>query len=184
MTFFEKVVGFRGSLQFEEVSIMGDTISNGSTIVVDYSATVKDLISRGDYGEIHPVIYSVINAFKVSNKDGKFELPINIVHSEKVLSTQVLTSKLKNKRLRNASTEEILTLGFSYPNLQHKFKIVGLNSICTVGDDKYVLCLNGNKSVRKLTLLPLEGEWSSNYRFLVFDLDYEIKKISESIIRK
>lgn len=161
---------------------MNNIAVNGSRMIVDYSIPVKKLIEMGNYDHVEPKIFQVL--FKVSHRNGKFELPINVVHPLEISSTESLMLTIKNKGLRHGATEEILTLGFSFPDLQQKFPIYALNAWCTLGEDKYVLCLSTIGEKRSLSLHQLEENWFPFCRFLVFNLDHNQKGLPQTIIHK
>lgn len=140
------------------------------TIIADYSTSLKELREKGEYDVVDPRIKNVV--FRVSGKDGKFKLPVNIIHTETPAVTENLASKLQAKGLRHASVEEILTFGFTFPEMQRQFIILALNAVCSIGKDKYVLFLHGDEKKRSLNLCPMKEKWSEACRFLVFDLDH------------
>lgn len=146
-------------------------------IVVDYSTHIINLIQKGKYDKVNPLIYQAL--FKVTSKEGKYELPINVVRTTTPHSAEGLTNLFKNKCLRHASTEEILTLGFTYPDMQRDSIIVGLNAVCTFGENKFVLYLSGNNEKREISLAPikLKDEWGTHCRFLAFELNHNQKKL-------
>ena len=65
-----------------------------------------------------------------------------------------------------AGIEHLLTYGKHNPKEQLQYPIIALGSVGEVGDDRFVPCLGGDDSERRLNLDWWVGDWYADCRFL------------------
>lgn len=135
------------------------------TVVVDYSQPIAEMVRAGKYDYVNSDITD--KRFPKKQNSGAVETSPDLVHLNKVVSTDEALRELNARGLRPATLEELLAFGAAYPEEQRKFSIVGLGSswLDPLGHRR-VPVLWGNSSGRDLSLYWREDDWNSGYRFL------------------
>jgi len=99
---------------------------------------------------------------------GKRDVAFELVHYNKIMTTEQVLDALEAKGLRPATLEEIVSFARIHPELQKEFPIVGLGSSCRCRGHHFVPYLDWDGTERCLDLHD-DGpgrEWREFYRFL------------------
>ncbi len=137
------------------------------TLIVDYTKTVEQAITDGNYdwqnsnitAENFPISLEMIGkTMKVSAKLFNFNHDI---------SSDNAVSEMDKVGYRPAALMELLAIGLLFPELQRQFPIVALGSIWRVVDGfRYMPCLDADDSERGLDLSWFVGGGGTHGRFL------------------
>ena len=140
--------------------------------------TIEEMIKVGHYDHIESEVISIITSkqyFPVTKREiGEKE--IYLVHfdlSEPPLGHRISTEKvlreLDKKGFRPAELPELLALGVQYPDLQRKFDIIALGTICSIPTGlgfnfRYGFSLWSNYDEQRFSVTNLSNDWiSSDY---------------------
>lgn len=142
------------------------------SITVDLTKSLSELIASGHYDWVNPDItpehFQVTSATTPSGS-GPLHTPatVELIHLNKVVSTEDVLADFNRRGLRPARIEELLALGTWRPDLQREFPIVALGSVWQYsGGGRIVPCLCGHVGGRGLDLLWAGCGWSERDRFL------------------
>ncbi len=139
-------------------------------VVVDYGKSLAEMIAAGKYdGYINSDITE--KHFPIpkipAGLPTKFELNLELVHFNRVITSNQVLDELRKQRLRPATLLELLALGATYPEKQREFPIVALGSVWRyLNGDRYVPYLWSNADGRDLRLDWFVRDWDEDYRFL------------------
>lgn len=139
--------------------------SAGNTypLSVDYGRSVEDGVRAGRYDWANSGITS--SNFPRKRK-GIAEVAVELMHFDRVVSTNEALRELNRMGYRPAELHELLAFGEKYPDVQREFPIVALGSAWQVRDGgRGVSCLYGDGSERSLNLRWVEDDWFELYRF-------------------
>lgn len=151
--------------------IMSDRIN----LTVNYDQSLKQMIAEGKYCRVSKRI-----------KESEFPLPHELIGKKKEISARLINfksaniswyssdyvlSKISGLGYRPANFPELLALGSQYPNLQISHSITALGSLPQNRRGYHLapeLCSGSyDASGRVLILVPGDGEFHFEYRFLV-----------------
>mgnify|MGYP001593530058 FL=1 len=97
---------------------------------------------------------------------GADTVDVQLVHFNRIVSTEEALKELDNQGLRAIDLHELLSIGAKYPNLQREFPIVALGSVWQDRyGPRYVPYLDGLGSERDLHLSWVGDDWSELCRF-------------------
>ena len=133
-------------------------------VVIDYGKTVEQMKKDGRYNWSNDNINS--RNFTVSGT-GVVTANLELVHLNRVVSSEDVLAYMESNGLRAATVEELLMFGVTYPDIQRDFPIICLGS-SWVGPDgsRLVPYLFRGGSVRKLDLGWFGDGWGAGCRFL------------------
>lgn len=163
-----------GTLPFKQMMGLLQTIVEGRVVeagqerkafpvVVDYTQTLKQMISAGKYDWANDNITA--EHFPI-NGTGKEENDITLFHFNRSISSNDAIAEMDKAGFRSATIEELLALGASQPELQKQFPIVALGSVWpSPGGIRYVPCLAWDGYRRDLRLDWFESGWDESCRF-------------------
>ena len=169
----EKLAGKNGEKWFSDLKkfLRGEIITKVVSFITHTFTVMSD--------EAHPVEDTVIiGKFDVNNndinsenfplaKDGKWtRKEISIFHFGKTMSSEEVIAEMDKEGYKPATIWDLLGLAIRKPDLQRKFSIVALGSVCKdcVGD-RDVPCLYEDSGDRRLSLRHFHGDWVDDYRF-------------------
>jgi hypothetical protein len=143
-----------------------DTISTGS-IAVDYSKSLQDMMSDGNYDWVNPAITP--KGFPITAV-GIVQFETKVFHFNRYISSEdaveAITADDRRHFWEPAKIEGLLAYGMKNPNEQRQYPIVGLGSFAEVLGSRYVPYLCGRGAGRGLDLLWWDVVWYGHYRFL------------------
>lgn len=146
---------------------LGVLPSTPGSHVVDYDMSLGEMIAAGNYDwkndDITAKRFPIVGEGKVEFEDTIFHFDRDISSEDAV--KEILAADSKNP-WEPAKIENILAYGAKNPEDQRKFPIVGLGSVGEVDGDRYVSCLSGSDSGRRLYLSWWGGGWGARCRFL------------------
>jgi len=132
-------------------------------LIVDYGQTLEQMIVAGRYDWKNDDITA--KRFPIEGK-GTVEFEAALFHFGKDISSEDAKKQIEEAGYEVGKIEHILSFGANYPEEQRKFPIVGLASVGKVSGRRYVPCLSGDGSRRRLDLRWWGGDWYARYRFL------------------
>jgi len=142
---------------------MVKTVRDGFWVVVDYSKSLTEMISAGNYDWVNSDISE--KNFPVNGK-GQIESNIELIHYGKSMSSEDVIQDMETKGLRPATLSELLAFGKSYPDKQREFPIVALGSVWrNLFGTRFVAFLSSFDSKRLLHLCIWGGGWVESCRF-------------------
>lgn len=100
--------------------------SNIFPVIVDYGKTVEAMIKADNYHLANPNITSKNFHTK---KSGIQEVVIELIHFNRVISTDEAVKGLYQTGCRPADLYELLAFGKKYPDIQREFPIAALGSV-------------------------------------------------------
>ena len=139
------------------------TASTIFKVTVDYSRSLKEMIAAGKYDYVNPDITEKNFSVKGS---GQSEVEVELVHYNKVMTSEQVLADFKKRGLKPAPIEVGLALGEEKPELQHEFLIVMLGSVRRHWPDRSVPSLWSYSGGRRLRLFYFEDRWDDFSRFL------------------
>jgi len=132
-------------------------------IVVDYSISLKKMISLGKYDWVNENITK--KNFPLEGENTHVSV-VELIHFNKVISSDEAERELKKMKLRPATIAELLAFGAKYPETQREFPIIALGSVASVDGARKVACLGRDDSGRDLNLPWRDCGWDAQSRFL------------------
>lgn len=141
---------------------IAERISDSFHVVVDYSKTLTEMISAGNYDWVN----SEINQDRLLVQDSVEAINIELIHYDKHMKADDIILDLDTRGLRPATLPELLAFGATYMKEQRKFSIVALGSVWLGRHSlRYALYLGSNDFGRKLNLSLWDIGWDSDYLF-------------------
>ena len=132
-------------------------------VAVDYTQTLKQMISAGKYDWVNGDITQ--DHFPIKG-NGKKEEEVVLFHFDKVMTSEQAITEMDKTGFRPATIEELLALGAQQPELQKQFPIVALGSVWRrPSGSRDVPCLSWIGRQRRLDLDWFEGAWDGGCRF-------------------
>jgi len=135
-------------------------------VVVDYSATLAEMIKAGKYDWFNDDITD--KHFPIQGT-GKNEVELVLVHLNRNATTKEVLEHLNGQGLEPAKIEHLLAFGSTYPELQRQFPIIALGSVWVDSHGyRYYPSLYSFDSKRRLSLYWRGdgGHWGDACRFL------------------
>ena len=142
---FRKSLGL-GPLEFE--------------IMVDYAMTFEEMVAAGRYDWRNPDITA--GRFPLKGAGRKKLTGGQLVHFNRVISSDDAEKELDKMGLRPGTSDELLAFGATFSDVQRQFPIVAL------GGDHHVLSLLRHVAERRLHLSDRDYDWREVCRFLAF----------------
>lgn len=144
-------------------------VDNLFSAIVDYSRSLEDMITAGQYTWVNDDITE--KHFPIPKPPvglpTKAEIKLELIHFNKVMTSDKVLAELKKQGLRPATLPELLAFGEKYPEKQREFTIVALCSVWRSFDGgRRVPCLWGGSDWRRLSLSWGDDDWHDYYRFL------------------
>ena len=144
------------------VAGVGDAAQTAFPVPVDYAQSLDAMVRAGRYDYVDSDITE--KHFPVMS--GPQNVSIELVHFDRVMSSDDVFSELDRKGFRPATLPEILSFGAKYPEKQREFPVVALGSVRRDGSgSREVPYLWSGAVGRGLSLDWLVGRWGSYYRF-------------------
>ena len=132
-------------------------------VVVDYTQTLKQMVSAGNYDLVNEDITQ--DHFPIKGS-GQEEKEVVLFHFDKVMTSEQAITDMDKAGFRPVLIEEFLALGAQQPELQKKFPIVCLGSVWRNSDGcRLVPFLHWDGARRPLYLPWFEHDWSGYCRF-------------------
>ena len=133
------------------------------TVMVDETLSVEDAVKEGNFDWSNDNINST-NFPKPANGQ-KSEKEIAIFHFAKTMSSEAVIAEMNKAEYRPATIWELTGLAKKEPDLQRKFPVVALGSVCELRGDRRVAGLYGDAGGRGLGLYCFGVDWSDRCRF-------------------
>ena len=160
------VSGEAGASIEKIVDVLAEMIrkaTNVFSVFVDYGRSVADLVAAGKYDWKSD---NVNDKNFTASRLGADTVDVQLVHFNRIVSTEEALKELDNQGLRAIDLHELLSIGAKYPNLQREFPIVALGSVWQDRyGPRYVPYLDGLGSERDLHLSWVGDDWSELCRF-------------------
>ena len=151
------------SVALQEVIESKFLLNPAYRVTVNYDQPVADAIAAGEYNWVNS---DIIQKNFPTNRTGKTECEIELVHFNRVVSTKEALAELDKRGLRPAELHELLALGAEHPKLQREFPIIGLGSVWrSSSGGRGCPYLLGSGSKRGLGLRWVEDGWGGSCRF-------------------
>ncbi len=132
-------------------------------LIVNYDQPITDAIAAGKYDWVNN---DITQKNFPTNRSGKAEVEIELVHFNRVVSTKEALAELDKRGLRPAELHELLAFGANHPELQREFPIIGLASVWQDSyGSRFCPYLFWSGSERYLRLFWLGSGWSVYCRF-------------------
>jgi hypothetical protein len=139
------------------------TQSGEYPLSVDYERSVEDAVKLGRYDWANPDITSKNFPTK---RTGTAEIVVELIHFNRVVSTDEALRKLGRMGYRPADLHELLAFGEKYPEVQREFPVVALASVWHYRlSFRYVPYLSRYSSKRNLYLNWIKNNWNELCRF-------------------
>lgn len=135
------------------------------TVTVDETMSVEDAMKAGKFGWSNNNITSA-NFPKITGGQKWDDKEVTIFHFNKTMTSEAVIAEMDKAGYKPATIWDLLSLGASQPDLQRKFPIVALGSVCKLDGCRRVPCLYGRSSERFLNLDCFGFGWSDYYRFV------------------
>ncbi len=132
-------------------------------ISVNYGRSLDEMKKAGNYDWMNDDITA--ERFPIKG-EGIKELVPELIHFNRSISSDNALAELDKMGLRPATIEELLAFGETFPEMQCKFPIIALGSVCRVVGNRRVPYLDEDASERNLDLLWFGGDWNADCRFL------------------
>ena len=130
---------------------------------VNYDLSVESLVINGKYDWKNDAITG--KNFPTTRK-GEVDLVLELVHFNKVLTSEEVLKELDKMGYRPAELHELLTFGEKYPDIQRQFPVFALGSLLRLwDDDRHVPCLLRFGGGRDLYLRYFSVRWGEDCRF-------------------
>lgn len=134
------------------------------TVTVDETMSVEDLVKLGEFGFDNPDITT--ERFQSLKKGQKLDKEVFLLHFNKDMSYEAVIDQTDKFDFKSANVWDLISLAMKEPDLQRKFPIVALGSVCGLGVNRRVPCLSEGSSGRSLCLDRLIGDWGNRSHFL------------------
>ncbi len=136
-------------------------------ITVDYSQTLKRMITNGNYDWIHSDITKEHFPLPTKLIGWKLGVSIKLFHFSWQMSNKDVIAEMNKGGYRPAILAELLVLGETNPKLQSQFPIIALGSVWQdTDDDCNMPFLYVRFNERELNLNQFDNDLSIDYRFL------------------
>lgn len=137
-------------------------------LTVPYSCDLSEAVAHGKYDTVDPSLLKYFDGGRMHWTSGYAFLlsyPGCLVHAKWICKAI--------HGLRVADIEELLAFGAQYPEVQRRFPIVGLGSMCKIGQEPGVwqaAYLVGDEKERRVGLAACNFHYGDRFRFLVIEL--------------
>ena len=148
------------------VKVVTEVISNivnAFTVLVDETLSVEEAIKLGNFGWVNDDITS--KTFPKLKDGKKGDKEVAIFHFGKDISSEDAIALMDKAGFKPATIWDLLGLAVKEPNLQRKFPVVGIGSVCELGGERSAPCLPEDGGRRELSLRWFGGDWDDYYRF-------------------
>lgn len=144
-----------------EPTLLATTPEN--TITVLPALTFSDRIALGKYDWKNSDIADSLFPHSPTTI-GEWEY--DLYHPNCSISSEDAKSSAEVDGWHDAEAEHLLAFGAAFPDVQRKFPVIALGSVCEVDGFRYVPALWNDYGKRYLGLNRWVGKWGSDYRFL------------------
>jgi hypothetical protein len=158
--FLEALAGGLGKTREEFRSFLGLEPIISFKIVVDYSMTLKDMISACGCDSKNS--YITEKYFPISGV-GKKKINVELVKLNRSISSGDACTQIDSIGFRPATIEELLAFGTKFPWFQQEFAIYALGSVSNIGGANHVPCLSLDGLFLQYSVFP---RLSGSFRFL------------------
>lgn len=150
--------------EIEVITKVVSFITHTFMVMVDETQTVEEAVKAGKFNWSDDDIVSA-NFSKPANGQ-KSEKEIVLFHFDKGMSSEAVIAAMDKAGYRPATILDILGLAVKEPDLQRKFPIVALGSVCGLAGVRRVAGLCGCARGSGLSLNYFDDVWHrGNYRF-------------------
>jgi len=169
-----------GERTLEEMAkLIVQTPSHTFSVTVDYGKSLPEMIAAGNYNWVNSDITSehfpltpptapVGSGPYRTLHDSPGTVTIELVHLNKMVSTEDVLAELERRGFRPANLAELLALGATYPDTQRQFPIIALGSVWQHPyGHRSVPCLYEDDGKRGLNLDWIGYDWHARCRFAV-----------------
>lgn len=135
---------------------------------VDYTKSVQAMLELAKFDSIYKNL--TFDDVKVEGK-GQKKIKVRIISLKGATEIQTLKEKLRERKMRLATFEELLTLAASHPDLQRKFSIasIGTTIECLQLDRNHTAfpSIMGRQDIRWLSITDYAGCWTHGFKIAV-----------------
>lgn len=132
-------------------------------ILVDETLSVEEAVEAGNFGWSDENIVS--KNFPKPANGKKSEKEVVLFHFNKSMSSEAAIAEMDKVGYRPATIWELLGLAVKEPDLQRKFPIIALGSVCELCGIRHVAFLYEEPDFRGLGLDRFGGGWGDGGRF-------------------
>ncbi len=146
-----------------EITKMTNFITHTFMVPVDETISVEEAIKLGKFDWANDDITS--KTFPKLKDGKKVDKEVAIFHFNKSISSKDAIAEMDKAGYKPATIQDLLGLSVKEPNLQRKFPIVALGSVCKLCGRRRVAYLSESGSRRRLSLDWFVEDWRARYRF-------------------
>ena len=142
---------------------LGVALPESTTLSVDYSRTLEQMIAAGHYDWKN----DDITAKRFPLKGDDIEQPeTKIFHFDRDMSSEAVVEAIKAGGWEPGKIEHLLAFGEKYPEEQRKYPVIALGSVAEVSGGRLVPYLYRSGAGRDLYLFWWGCDWDGYCRFL------------------
>ena len=145
------------------VTMKVNFINHTFTVMVDETLSVEEAVKAGHFNWSNENITSV--KFPKPAKGQKSEREVVLFQFDKNMSSEAVIVEMDKVGYKSATIWDLLGLAVKEPDLQRKFPVVALGSVCELLGFRRVAYLCGGSGARELGLFCFGSGWHGNYRF-------------------
>ena len=132
-------------------------------VLVDFEASVEELVRLGDYDWANS---NITSPHFPTSRTGKVETKIKLFHFDQSISSEQAIREMDKAGYRPAEAHELLAFGVKYPDVQREFPVVALGSVWRRPYGfRLVVCLYGIGVKRYAGLHWFGRGWGDDWRF-------------------
>jgi hypothetical protein len=109
------------------------------TVTVGETVSVEDAVKAGKFDWSNDNITS--KNFSKLTDGQKSDKEVFLFHFNKTMSSEEVIAKMDKAGYRPGNIWDLIGLAVKEPDLQRKFPIIALGSVCELGGDRHVPCL-------------------------------------------
>jgi hypothetical protein len=136
---------------------------------INYNLTFADMINAGNYDWVTLMIND-IQILPTLTQSGVDKVEYKLFHFTTHITTGAIRKRIKgpvkNDAWKLAAIEHLLAYGCTFPYIQTRYPLVALGTSLNIGGHDRVPYLGTNMCGRFLSLVWLDNDWGSQYRFL------------------
>jgi hypothetical protein len=150
----------RGTI--EVITKLVSFITHTFMVMVDETQTVEELVKAEKFNWSNDIVSK--NFPKPANGQ-KSEREIVLFHFNKGMFTKTIIAEMDKAGYKPATIWDLLGLAAKEPDLQRKFSITALGSICRIDGACLAAFLGGNSCERMMDLDDISIHWDDDCRF-------------------
>jgi len=133
------------------------------TVLVDETLSVEEAVKLGSFDRSNENITSV--NFPKPASGQKLEKEVVLFHFGRNMSSEAVIAEMDKAGYKPATIWDLLGLAVKEPDLQRKFPILALGSVCRLNGHRRVAYLCESSGDRRLSLDYFGSDWSGCFRF-------------------